>query len=91
MKGAQSLDQWAHEQLEGSRSESRRERLKKLLADLHKHPDSMSLPVGSAQRLMVERHERNVLQKAMGMGYQPPKEQIKEMGLHLGLELGLGL
>jgi len=32
-----------------------------------------------------------VLQQAMSMGYQPPEQQIKDLGLHIGLELGLGL
>jgi len=91
VKNAQALDQWAHQELERARYDGRRERLKKLLADLHKHPDSLALPVGSPQRLLSEQHERKVLQQAMNMGYQPPEQQIKELGLHVGLELGLGL
>ena len=91
MKHGQALEQWALADLNHSRNEARRERLKKLLADLHRHPDSGVLPVGSAQRLMVESHERRVLQDATHLGYEPPEQAIKDLGIHLGLELGLGL
>ena len=87
----QALDQWAHAELEKARSDSRRERLKRLITDMHKHPHSNALPVGSTQRAIAERNERKVMQQAMGMGYVPPEKEIQEMGLHLGLELGLGL
>jgi len=91
VKNEQSLDQWVHQELDRTRYEGRRKRLEKLLADLHKHQSSMSLPVGSPQRLVAEQNERKVLQQAMSMGYQPPEQQIKDLGLHIGLELGLGL
>ncbi len=91
MKHGQALEQWVIANMGNSRSEARRERLKKLLADLHRHPDSGALPVGSAQRLMVETHERRVVQDAMHMGYEPPEQTLKDLGIHLGLELGLGI
>lgn len=91
MKYAEALDQWARQELENTRYEGRRDRLKKLLADLHKHPDSLSLPVGSPRRLLAETHERTVMRQAVHLGYQPPEQELKELGLHLGLGMGLGL
>lgn len=91
MKHGQDIEQWALDSLDRTRQESRREQLRKLLANLHRHPDSAALPVGSSQRLVARSHERQLMQEAVNLGYEPPEQVIKEMGLHLGLELGLGL
>ncbi len=91
MKHGRTLEQWALADLGRAKDESRRERLKKLLAELHRHPDSHTLPVGSAQRQLVESHERRVMEHAMHLGYEPPEKAIQDLGIHLGLELGLGL
>ncbi|UTV80119.1 hypothetical protein MQE22_08795 [Acidithiobacillus sp. YTS05] len=91
MKHGEALEHWVTADLERSREENRRAKLKKLLAEIHQHPDSRSLPAGSSQRLLVESHERKVMQSAMDLGYEPPEQVLKELGLHLGVELGLGL
>ena len=91
MKHGQALEQWALADLSRVKDEPRRERLKKLLAELHRHPDSHTLPVGSVQRQLVESHERRVMEHAMQLGYEPPEKAIQDLGIHLGLELGLGL
>jgi len=91
MKHGQALEQWALASLDRSRDEAKRERLKKLLTELHRRPDSQSLPVGSSQRLLAETHERQVMEQAIHLGYQPPEQAVRDLGLHLGLELGLGL
>lgn len=91
MRHGEALEHWAAADLEKSREETRRAKLKKLLAELHQHPDSRSLPVGSSQRLLVESHERRVMQAAMELGYEPPEQVLKDLGLHLGMELGLGI
>ena len=31
------------------------------------------------------------MQEAVNLGYEPPEKVLKEMGLHLGLELGVGI
>ena len=91
MKHGLEIEQWALESLGRTRQDHRRERLKKLLAGLHRHPDSASLPAGSPQRILVQSHERNLMQEAVHLGYKPPEQALQEMGLHLGLELGVGL
>jgi len=90
MKHGSEIEQWVLNELGWTKQESRREQLQKLLADLHKHPDSASLPVGSTERLIARSHEKTVTQRAMDLGYEPPEQAIKEMGLHV-VELGLGL
>lgn len=91
MRHGQDIERWALESLDRTRQDHRRERLKKLLANLHRHPDSAALPVGSSQRLVAQSHERQPMQEAVNLGYEPPEQVIKEMGLPLGLELGVGL
>jgi hypothetical protein len=91
MRHGQALEQWATTDLGRTRDEARRERLKKLLTEMHRHPDSTTLPVGSPQRLLVESHERRVMEKAMLLGYEPPEQALRDLGIHLGLELGMGL
>jgi hypothetical protein len=91
MRHGQALEQWALADLGRTRDEARRERLKKLLADIHRHPESTTLPVGSPQRLLVESKERQLMETAMLLGYEPPEQALRDLGIHLGLELGLGL
>ncbi|MEY2340978.1 hypothetical protein AB4090_02575 [Acidithiobacillus sp. IBUN Pt1247-S3] len=91
MKHGADIEHWATEFMGKTRVEVKRERLKRLLAGLHRHPDSASLPVGSPQRILVQSHERNLMQEAVHLGYEPPEQVLKELGLHLGLEVGLGL
>ena len=31
------------------------------------------------------------MEHAMQLGYEPPEKAIQDLGIHLGLELGLGL
>ncbi|GEM_PF-3069616 len=91
MKHATDIEHWALESMGKTHVDAKRERLKRLLAGLHRHPDSASLPAGSPQRLLVQSHERQMMQEAVHLGYEPPEKVLKEMGLHLGLELGVGL
>ncbi|MBU2754984.1 hypothetical protein HFU84_07000 [Acidithiobacillus sp. CV18-2] len=91
MKHGQAIEEWARETMAKTDREAKRERLRRLLAGLHRHPDSASLPVGSPQRILIQSHERNLMQEAVNLGYEPPEQILKEMGLHLALELGVGL
>lgn len=91
MKHGADIEHWAMESMGKTRVEAKRERLRRLLAGLHQYPDSLSLPIGSSQQLLVRSHERRMMQEAVNLGYEPPEKVLKEMGLHLGLEVGLGL
>ena len=66
------------------------------LAEHLKHADrhipAGALPVGGFQRQLALRHERKLAREAMHLGFHPPEEAVKEMGLHaVGRSLGLSL
>ena len=73
----------------------RRAQLAKLAEHLKKaeqHQHANALPVGSFQRQIARIHERKMVSEAMGLGFHPHEDEIKELGLHVaGQALGLSL
>lgn len=56
------------------------------------HPSSATFPVGSFQRQIAQLHERKIIKEAVGRGFQPHEDDLKELGLHIaGQSLGLCL
>ena len=100
MSAEKDIRAWLVEELgragsAGGGSARRKAQLAKLAEHLQQaggHPHADSLPVGSFQRQLARRHERKLVHEAMRLGFEPPEEQLKELGLHLaGQSLGLSL
>ena len=73
----------------------RKAQLAKLAAHLKRaeqHQHANTLPVGSFQRQLAQRHERKMVSEAMNLGFHAKDEEIKELALHVaGHSLGLSL
>ncbi|MHB1659534.1 hypothetical protein [Thiomonas sp.] len=94
MSTAKEIRAWLGDELAHA-GPKRRAQLAKLAEHLHraeKHQHANALPVGSFQRQIARIHERKMVAEAMHLGFHPPEEEIKELGLHLaGRSLGLSL
>lgn len=94
MSAEKDIRAWLAEELghAGARRKAQLAKLAEHLQHASAHPHADSLPVGSFQRQLAKRHERKLVHDAMRLGFEPPEEQLKELGLHLaGQSLGLSL
>ena len=94
MSADKEIRAWLAEELAhaGVRRKAQLAKLAEHLQHAGMHPHADSLPVGSFQRQLARRHERKLVHEAMRLGFEPPDEQLKELGLHLaGQSLGLSL
>ncbi len=94
MSGVDDIQRWLREEIQaaGPRRKAQLAQLSERLRQVEAHPAPDTLPAGSTQRLLARSRERKLTRAAMHLGYAPPEEQIKELGLHLaGQSLGLSL
>lgn len=84
-----SLNSWLQEQMGESRG-SRRSKLQLLAQQVEAAKDPASYPAGSLQQTLAKSRKRQIVHKAMSLGYEPPEQQVQELGLRL-VEQGLGL
>ncbi len=94
MSAVEEVRGWLTDELSHA-SPRRKAQLAKLAGHVQRaeqHMHASALPVGSFQRQLAQRHERKMLSEAMGLGFHPQDEEIKELALHLaGQSLGLSL
>lgn len=91
-----ALYRWIAEEMQAAYRDPKRQAQLKRLAEktkaAAKHLHADALPVGSYQRQLALVHQRKLATEALQLGYQPPEEEIKALGLHVaGHALGLGL
>jgi hypothetical protein len=94
MSGTSDIRGWLAEELAhaGPRRKTQLAKLAEHLRKAEQHQHANALPVGSFQRQIARIHERKMVAEAMHLGFHPPEEDLKELGLHVaGQSLGLSL